>query len=271
VVQPRNGSGPVRWAGPVEHADPTGGRHAYDAEAALTPIFTTLRRGAWRRPRLRTAPPVLRPVPAPADRFRDDPPTAPIPVVPPLYAVPDDGFPPPPSQLETTMEWQPVDEWADPDPWHESPVEGRGRYAPHRGPAPYERRDGAADRYASPSGGYGPVRYEGHDLPPERYERYDRTGFNRHALRTSAPYDPHAYGPPGFGPPGFDQPGFDPHAYDPAVYDPHAFDPAAYDPPAYGRAAYDPTAYDPKAYDPTAYDPVTDTGRHHRRLAPAGW
>ena len=128
------------------------------------------------------------------------------------------------------MEWQPVDEWADPDPWHERPVESRGRYAPHRSPAPYERRDGAADRYASPSGGYGPVRYEGHDVPPERYERYDRPGVDRHALRTSGPYDPTAYDP----------------------------------------AAYDPRGYDPR-YDPTAYDPLTDTGRHHRRLAPAGW
>jgi hypothetical protein len=172
--------------------------------------------------------------------------------------VPDDGFPPPPSRLETTMEWQPVDEWADPDPWHESPVEGRGRYAPYRGPAPYESRDGAADRYASPSGGYG--------LPPERYERYDRTGFNRHALRTSGPYDPAVYDPPAYDPAAYDRSGYDRSGYDRSGYDRPEYDPAAYDPPAYGRAAYDRTAH-----DPTAYDPVTDTGRHHRRLAPAGW
>ena len=41
VVQARNARGPIRWAGPApEQADPTGGRHAFDSEAALTPIIT---------------------------------------------------------------------------------------------------------------------------------------------------------------------------------------------------------------------------------------
>jgi hypothetical protein len=87
---------PTRWAGvksaeqgpayPTGPADPTSGRHALDEEAALTPIFTSLRRGGWRRPRSHPGP-ALRLAPDPVERFRDDPLTAPIPVVRALRAV----------------------------------------------------------------------------------------------------------------------------------------------------------------------------------------
>jgi hypothetical protein len=82
---------PDRWMPeePVEvdRAEPTDGRHAFDRDAALTPIFTSLRRTSARRPRGRTGGGPLRAVPEPVDRFRDDPPTAPIPIVPALHAV----------------------------------------------------------------------------------------------------------------------------------------------------------------------------------------
>lgn len=208
MVQRRNGSRtPIRWAGPVpDQADPTGGRHAFDAEAALTPIFTTLRRGDWRRPRYPQGV-VHRPFPDPMDRFDCDPQTAPIPVVPALYAIdPDRTYAPPPvdpyagrafvpepsapppSSLETTTWWPalvPVDEY-DPSPYE--PI-------PH--PASDDRaRFGPSDRGTSGSGAWG--------------------------RRPAGP-------------------------------------------------GHDRRTYDPRGYDPTAYDPVTDTGRHHRRLAPAGW
>ena len=61
--------GPDRLVEP-DRADAGDGRHALDRDAALTPIFTALRRGRWRRPRaqasgLRLAPePVERPTTA---------------------------------------------------------------------------------------------------------------------------------------------------------------------------------------------------------------
>jgi hypothetical protein len=57
-----------------------GGRHAFDEDAVLTPIFAALRRGGWRRrqhePSAATRAAALDPV----DEFRRDPLTAPIPV-----------------------------------------------------------------------------------------------------------------------------------------------------------------------------------------------
>ena len=82
---------PDRWMPeePVEfdRAEPTDGRHAFDRDAALTPIFTSLRRTSAPRPRGRTGGAPLRVVPEHVERFRDDPPTAPIPIVPALHAV----------------------------------------------------------------------------------------------------------------------------------------------------------------------------------------
>ena len=151
------GGAPNRWAPPApDRAEPTDGRHAFDRDAALTPIFTALRRGARRR---------LRAVPEPVEFDRGDPPTAPIPVVPALHAVdpyptggyaapPVDPFatggtpmtapraasgypvvaphetgghryPTPPSPNEMTAVWYPSD---DATPW--SPVTESGRYSP---------------------------------------------------------------------------------------------------------------------------------------------
>jgi hypothetical protein len=236
VVQARNRRGPIRWAGPApDQADPTGGRHAFDAEAALTPIFTTLRRGDWRadpEPAFRQAPPhrPLRTVPDQVERFRDDPWTAPIPVVPPLHAVPDGGYGagpsaavPPPSDLETTMSWRVVD-------------------APVAPPAV-------------------------HDLPAVHDSRWDEAADAGH--RFGGP----RYDPPAYGPTGYDQ-GYEPAAYGPPVYPRAGHDPAVYDLAPY--EPYEPAArgrrsYDPNGYDPAGYNPVRDTGRHHVRLAPAGW
>ncbi|WP_300018131.1 hypothetical protein [Pseudonocardia sp.] len=52
------------------------GRHAFDEDAALTPIFHALNRGGWRG---RQQEPAARPADA-VDEFRRDPLTAPIPV-----------------------------------------------------------------------------------------------------------------------------------------------------------------------------------------------
>jgi len=80
---------PVGWgarpAVEAERTEPTDGRHAFDRDAALTPIFTALRRGGRRR--LRPGSPPLRLAPEPVERPRADPPTSPIPVVPALNAL----------------------------------------------------------------------------------------------------------------------------------------------------------------------------------------
>ena len=63
---------------------PAVGRHAYNEEAALTPIFHALTRGGWRR---RQHEPAMPPRGAdPVDDFRRDPLTAPIPVQAPVSA-----------------------------------------------------------------------------------------------------------------------------------------------------------------------------------------
>ena len=80
---------PAGWGAPPavepDRAEPTDGRHAFDRDAALTPIFTALRRGGRRRPR--TGAPPLRLAPEPLEHPRADPPTSPIPVVPALHAL----------------------------------------------------------------------------------------------------------------------------------------------------------------------------------------
>jgi hypothetical protein len=54
------------------------GRHAYNEDAALTPIFHALRRAGERR-RYPEPTPLRRPVSDPVDEFRRDPLSAPIP------------------------------------------------------------------------------------------------------------------------------------------------------------------------------------------------
>ena len=166
----------------VDRAEPTDGRHAFDRDAALTPIFTSLRRTTARRPRGRTGGAPLRAVPEHVERFRDDPPTAPIPIVPALHAV-----------------------------------------------DPYE------------SGGYEPY------PPADPY----RTGGYR-----AAPVDP--YSPASFAP-----------RQVPVEPPPSRAEMTAVWPRIDDPAYYSPSSYPPASYPPGS--PVTDTGRHHRHLAPAGW
>lgn len=231
VVQARNGRAPIRWGGPApEQADPTGGRHAFDSEAALTPIFTTLRRSgqcAQPDPALRPPRP-LWPVPDQVERFRDDPWTAEIPVVPPLHVVPDPV--PRPSDLETTMMWHAVDGPMVPRPAVDAyePVQRFDGYAPGYEPAPYE------PEVHAPAG-------------------YDRYGYD------SARYEAAGYEPAGY----------EPAVYDLAPYEPYQDVPRGRRP--YDSGGYDSGWYDHGGYERAGYDPVKDTGRHHVRLAPAGW
>jgi hypothetical protein len=245
VVQARNGRAPIRWGAPApEQADPMGGRHAFDSEAALTPIFTTLRRSgqcAQPDPALRPSRP-LWPVPDQVERFRDDPWTAEIPVVPPLHVVPDPV--PPPSALETTMMWHAVDGPMVPQP-------------PAHAYEPVQRFDGYAP-------GYEPAPYEPEVHAPAGYDRY---GYD------SAPYEPAGYDPAVY-----DLAPYEPYQDVPQVrrpYDSGGYDRGGYDQRGYDRGGYDRGGYDRGGYDQRfdrgGYDPVKDTGRHHVRLAPAGW
>jgi hypothetical protein len=65
-----------------DDSSPATGRHAFNEDAVLTPIFHALTRSGWRsrqhEPAAPSAPP--RAVPDPVDAFRRDPLTAPIPV-----------------------------------------------------------------------------------------------------------------------------------------------------------------------------------------------
>ncbi|MFC4946915.1 hypothetical protein [Pseudonocardia sp. GCM10023141] len=56
---------------------PADGRHAFNEDAVLTPIFHALTRGGWRRRQHEPAAPRQA---DPVDRFRQDPLTAPIPI-----------------------------------------------------------------------------------------------------------------------------------------------------------------------------------------------
>ena len=130
--------GPL-WAVVADHvtapdeAGATDGRHALDRDAALTPIFTALRRGRWRRPRVQPS------------AHRDGPPTAPIPIVRALRAV--DPYspasfartppPPRPSPVEATTVWPRAGDPTGYSPIHPpvcSPVTDTGRH--HRRLAP---------------------------------------------------------------------------------------------------------------------------------------
>ena len=219
------GGVPDRWAArggrPVEpeRAEPTDGRHAFDQDAALTPIFTALRRGGRRR--LRPAAPPLRVVRDPVDDYHhSDPPTAPIPVVPALYAV-------------------------DPYP--------SGGYAPS-----------SVDPY--PTGGY---------PPPAAVDPYAGAGYRYPA---QPPTVPRSVAPP----PSHNETttvwylSDDPAVYEPVPYESVAYGPGSYQPGSYqpgpsGPGSSESGPYGPGSYGPGGHRPVTDTGRHHRRLAPAGW
>jgi hypothetical protein len=327
-------SGPNPWAETVDDADPTGGRHAFDRDAALTPIFTTLRRRV-RRPYLQPVPHDRWPAPDAADHLRRDPQTAPIPVVRPLYAVdPERGYPggphagftagradgyassapvaPPapfptssaPSPTETTTWWRSPVGFPPVPPRGEPPVRHRPAYddpgLPASPPRPAPVPD-PADHDLDPYDGvqYEGVRYDGVRYDGVRYDgvRYDAAGYDVGPYDVgpydavlydalpgeAAPYDPvpevydtawhdgpHADavrydGPPHGGVPRVRPP------YDPTPYDPTPYDRAAHDRAANDRARYGRDRLDGRGHDPNRYDPLTDTGRHHRRLAPAGW
>jgi hypothetical protein len=68
----------TRYPNIDEEWGPAVGRHAYNEDAALTPIFHALTRGGWRS-RQQEATPAARPA-EPVDQFDRDPLAAPIPV-----------------------------------------------------------------------------------------------------------------------------------------------------------------------------------------------
>lgn len=269
-VRNRTGA-PTRWAGPApDDADPVGGRHVLDQDAGLTPIFTTLRRGAWRRPRPQSGRRALRPVPDPAPYSNDDPWTAPIPVVP---ALPAAGRPhgtgeygpvgPPVSATESTAWWglpvvaAPVEHGAydrgyDVDPY------GSGPHGVHE-PVSYGQAS------------YGQASYDAaYDSAAYDQAAYDSAGYDRAAYEQGAyagyGYDQVAYDPAPQVPAPHVGGGHDRAPYAVASHEPLPYQPAGYEPVLYGPPHRFPR-HDPRPYE---YDPLTDTGRHHR-LAPAGW
>lgn len=77
----------TRYSTTDDDRNPATGRHAFDEDAVLTPIFHALTRGGWRRRQhepaasaIPPAPPAPPRAPDPVDAFRRDPLTAPIPV-----------------------------------------------------------------------------------------------------------------------------------------------------------------------------------------------
>lgn len=275
-VRNRTGA-PTRWAGPApDDADPVGGRHVLDQDAGLTPIFTTLRRGAWRRPRPQSGRRALRPVPDPAPYSNDDPWTAPIPVIP---ALPAAARPhgtgeygpvgPPVSATESTAWWglpevaAPVEHGAydrgyDVDPY------GSGPHGAHEPPSYGQASYGQAS--------YEAARYDSAAYDQAAYDRaaYDSAGYDRAAYEQGAyagyGYDQVAYEPAPQVPAPHVGGGHDRAPYAAASHEPLPYQPAGYEPVLYGPPHRFPR-HDPRPYE---YDPLTDTGRHHR-LAPAGW
>jgi len=223
--------GPDRLVEP-DRADAIDGRHALDRDAALTPIFTALRRGRWRRPRGQVSG--LRLAPEPVERH-DGPPTSPIPVVPALHAL-------------------------DPYPtggYHAASVDPAGSGA-FRGADPHAS---SGFRRAESSG----VR---------EVEPYASSGFRWPVVAPSASAghqavsaDLHTWGgePRAQGAP---DEGYRTHGNGASV-DP--FDPGSFAPRATPPSRTETTAvWSPGDYSMPPQQ-VTDTGRHHRRLAPAGW
>ncbi len=323
---------PTGWAGSApDDADPTGGRHVLDRDAALTPIFTTLRRGAWRRSRPQSAGRPLRPVPDPVAQFRSDPHTAPIPVVTvdpyaPASFAPAAGPRPPvsPSAPISAPTSAPVS--GDATTWWEPPIAaGRGGPPVHH-PAPVHP---AHDRWtpgpaAYGSGPYGPIEQDAGYAPAPHgsgsYEAAYQPAYHPayEATYDPAAYDPAPHDPAAHDPVGYEPVGSEPHRYEPApvhplyplhdatsydatsygsgpyrrhepaAYDPAPYEPAPYEPGPYGPGVRDAVPYQPATYEPVPYGPpvhhlprrdhrfhgygrVSDTGRHHHRLAPAGW
>jgi hypothetical protein len=229
--------GPDRVVEP-DRADAIDGRHALDRDAALTPIFTALRRGRWRRPRGQAGASGLRLAPEPVERRHDGPPTSPIPVVPALHAL-------------------------DPYPtggYHAASVDpvGSGGFRevdPHAS-------GGFRGVHPHASGGF-------HEVEP-----YASSGFRWPVVAPSASgghravsADLHTWGGE---PRAQGASGEFPRTHGSAAsVDP--FDPGSFAPRAAPPSRTETTAvWSPGDYS-TPPQRVTDTGRHHRRLAPAGW
>ncbi len=288
---------PTRWdPSAADDADPTGGRHVLDQDAALTPIFTALRRGEWRRPRpARPArpprPPAARPlrsVPDPdrsRDRSWDGPPTGPIPVVPPLHVVDPwspGSFAAPvspsaPLPTEVTTWWSPAD-GRDPGRGADAAL---GRVSGHR-PDPYAppSHDRADHGTYDPGPGSGSSDRGFHDPqfhdPGSSDSRSYDSGFH-----DAVPYDSGSHDSR------FHDSGFhDSRSGDPRFNDWRSRDPRFHEAGFHGRGFHDSRIHDSGSYDAPSgdprfharafsggryRDPVSDTGRHHRRLAPAGW
>jgi hypothetical protein len=207
--------GPEHLAEP-DRADATDGRHALDRDAALTPIFTALRRGRWQRPRGPAGAPGLRLAPAPVERYHGGPPTSPIPVVPALHAL---------------------------DPY---PTGGYGA--------------ASVDPYAS--GGFPGVE-------PSASGGHHASG-DLHARGSYRAVDPLVPGATRRASGELGRPQGRGASVDP--FDPGSFAPRA-DPAEPPPSRTETTAvWSPADYSDYSDNlQVTDTGRHHRRLAPAGW
>jgi hypothetical protein len=82
LVTELGGWAATRYPTPEDDSRSTTGRHAFNEDAVLTPIFHALTRGGWRSRQHEPAAQSLpsRPVADPVDEFRRDPLTAPIPV-----------------------------------------------------------------------------------------------------------------------------------------------------------------------------------------------
>ena len=144
-----------------ERAEPTDGRHAFDRDAALTPIFTALRRGGRRR--LRPGSPPLRLAPEPVERPRADPPTSPIPVVPALNALdpyPTGGYPAASVDLYATGVHRSAADRGVVDPYAAAPV------APRAVPPPSSTETTTVWRLVRRTGGLPARARDRHGPPP---------------------------------------------------------------------------------------------------------
>jgi len=247
-------AGPGRWGterpaanrwGPdhlvePDRADAGDGRHALDRDAALTPIFTALRRGRWRRPRAQASG--LRLAPEPVERHPDGPPTSPIPVVPALHS---------------------LDPYAT-GGYHAASVDPAGSGA-FRGVDPHA------------SGGFRGAEPQASGRFRE-VEPYASSGFRWPVVAPSASgghravsADLHTWGvePPAHAAAGGASGELHRTHGNGASVDP--FDPGSFAPRAAPPSRTETTAvWSPGDYSMPPQQ-VTDTGRHHRRLAPAGW
>jgi hypothetical protein len=247
-------AGPGRWGterpaanrwGPdhlvePDRADAGDGRHALDRDAALTPIFTALRRGRWRRPRAQASG--LRLAPEPVERHHDGPPTSPIPVVPALHSLdpyPTGGYHAASVDPAGSGAFRGVDPHAS-GGFRGAEPQASGRF---REVEPYASSGFRWPVVApSASGGHRAVSADLHTWGVEPRAHAAASGASGELHRT------HGNG---------------------ASVDP--FDPGSFAPRAAPPSRTETTAvWSPGDYSMPPQQ-VTDTGRHHRRLAPAGW